>query len=179
MKALLYLGSIAAALLPPANAPKFDHAQLALCESIGAYTRAVNAVAELRPDSSQQIIREAQRNLRAAYDDLEHRANRSSSERPRAIRVSGPGLREAPPDAAQRLTALLDVSPASSARRPQAKLACVPAGTEGARLPSRPPGVPLHYALHCGPRGEVGEVDARNPLWLLSPVPLPVDDLTG
>jgi hypothetical protein len=155
IKAFLYLASVTAVLAPAGGAPNPDAAQRAFCGQVTAYAKAVGAVANLHSGSSVAAIRKAQSDLRDAYASLERHAT---------LRVT------ATQPAAQRLIALLDVSPASAGLR-QPALACVPGSAETTHLQRAPVEYRLKYtgSVQCGPHDGLAEVETRSPMWVLGP----------
>jgi hypothetical protein len=168
MKAFLYLATLAAAFSPAASGPKVDPAQLAFCEKVNAYVKAVTHVASLRAESSAAAVRKAQAELKRAYASIEQEADKLAAPQPATMRVAMAARQSPSPSVVQRLAALLDVSPAAAnARKAPKTLVCVPAGV-GARTEAPPPQYQLNYAaaLRCGPDRQVAQIEMRNPMWV-------------
>ncbi len=168
-KVLLYLASAVAVLAPAGGAPKPDAVQLAFCQQVAAYTKAVAAVANLGAKSSVGAIRKAQSDLRSAYLNLEQYANHLPAQQaPTMQQVAATTAHSRSPSAAQQLTALLDISPTTGDRSSK-PLLCVPGSADTAHSETARLNHQLKYARgwQCGPYYGLAEVETRSPISVL------------
>ncbi len=168
-KVLLYLASAVAVLSPAGGAPKPGAVQLAFCQQVTAYTKAVAAVANLGAESSVAAIRKAQSDLRSAYKNLEQYANHLPPQQAATMRqVAATAAPSRTPSAAQQLTALLDISP-TTGHRSSKPLICVPGSADTAHSETARLNHQLKYARgwQCGPYYGLAEVETRSPIWVL------------